>query len=60
MSISGLHVTLFAGIAAWLVTRLWRCCPLLMCRASRRRFAGAAASACVVAFVALAGWGLPA
>jgi competence protein ComEC len=60
MSISGLHVTLFAGIAAWLATRLWRCCPLLMCRVSRRRFAGAAASACAVAFVALAGWGLPA
>ena len=60
MSISGLHVTLFAGIAAWLATRLWRCCPPLMCRVSRRRFAGVAASACAVVYVALAGWGLPA
>jgi competence protein ComEC len=60
MSISGLHVTLFAGIAAWLAARAWRCCPPLMVRLSRRRFASLAAAACGVAYVALAGWGLPA
>ena len=60
MSISGLHVTLFAGLAAWLATRLWQRAPPIMTRLSRRRFAGLAAGACAVAYVALAGWGLPA
>ena len=60
MSISGLHVTLFAGIAAWLAAQLWRRWPALMPRVSRRRFAGLAAGGCAVAYVALAGWGLPA
>jgi len=60
MSISGLHVTLFAGIAACLAAHAWRCWPGLMARVSRRRFASLAAGACAVAYVALAGWGLPA
>jgi len=60
MSISGLHVTLFAGLAAWFAAQAWRRSPLLMLRISRRRFASLAAGACGVAYVALAGWGLPA
>lgn len=60
MSISGLHVTLLAGIAAWLAARVWRHCPPLMAHLSRRRFASLAAAACGVVYVALAGWGLPA
>lgn len=60
MSISGLHVTLFAGIAAWLASLGWRHCPPLMVRVSRRRFASLVAGACAIAYVALAGWGLPA
>lgn len=60
MSISGLHVTLFAGIAAWLAALGWRRAPALMLRISRRRFASLVAGACAVAYVALAGWGLPA
>ncbi|MBU3694929.1 MAG: DNA internalization-related competence protein ComEC/Rec2 [Rhodocyclaceae bacterium] len=60
MSISGLHVTLFAGIAAWLAARFWRRCPPLMVWLSRRRFASLAAGVCGIVYVALAGWGLPA
>ena len=60
MSISGLHVTLFAGIAAWLAAQAWRRSPRLMILVSRRRFASLTAAACAVAYVALAGWGLPA
>jgi competence protein ComEC len=60
MSISGLHVTLFAGIAAWLAARFWRRCPPLMERLSRRRFASLGAGVCGIVYVALAGWGLPA
>lgn len=60
MSISGLHVTLFAGIAAWFAAHIWRRAPALMFRVSRRRFASLAAGTCAVAYVALAGWGLPA
>lgn len=60
MSISGLHVTLFAGIAAWIATRLWARSPRLMRRMSRRRLAALAAGGCALVYVALAGWGLPA
>jgi len=60
MSISGLHVTLLAGIAAWLAAWFWRQCPPLMGLLSRRRCAGLAAASCGVVYVALAGWGLPA
>ena len=60
MSISGLHVTLFAGIAAWFAALVWRRVPAIMFRVSRRRFASLAAGSCAVAYVALAGWGLPA
>ena len=60
MSISGLHVTLFAGMAAWLARRLWGHLPWLMRRLPRRRFCGLVAGLCAVVYVALAGWGLPA
>jgi competence protein ComEC len=39
---------------------LWQRAPPIMTRLSRRRFAGLAAGACALAYVALAGWGLPA
>ncbi|PJI96931.1 competence protein ComEC [Acidovorax sp. 69] len=60
MSISGLHITLFAWLAAWVVRSLWR-------RSARLCLAVPAPSAALVAGVALAaayalfsGWGVPA
>ena len=60
VSISGLHITMFAWGAAWLVGRLWR-------RSSRLSLALAAPTAALWGGVALAllyslfsGWGLPA
>ncbi|MBT9512034.1 MAG: DNA internalization-related competence protein ComEC/Rec2 [Acidovorax sp.] len=60
MSISGLHITLFAWLAAWVVRSLWR-------RSARLCLAVPAPSAALVAGVVLAagyalfsGWGVPA
>ncbi len=59
MSISGLHVTMFAWVAAWLVGSLWR-------RSTRLCLAFPAPSAALLGGVALAaayavfsGWGVP-
>jgi competence protein ComEC len=60
MSISGLHVTMFAWLAGALVRRLWRLQPrlLLACPAPlAARWAGLAAA---TAYSVLAGWGVPA
>ena len=60
MSISGLHVTMFAWLAALFVGRLWRLHPRLMlaCPAPvAARWSGLAAAA---AYALLAGWGVPA
>ncbi len=60
MSISGLHVTMFAWLAGLLVNRLWRLHPrlLLACPAqSAARWGGLVAAA---GYALLAGWGVPA
>lgn len=60
MSISGLHVTMFAWLAALLVGRLWRFSPrlLLACPAPvAARLSGLLAAA---GYALLAGWGVPA
>ena len=60
MSISGLHVTMFAWLAALLVGRLWRLQPrlLLACPApTAARLSGLVAA---VGYALLAGWGVPA
>ena len=60
MSISGLHVTMFAWLAGGLVGRLWRLhprLPLLLPAPAAGRWAGFAAAA---AYALLAGWGVPA
>jgi competence protein ComEC len=60
MSISGLHVTLFAWLVGGLVRRLWRWQPrwMLACPApTAGRWAGWAAAA---GYALLAGWGVPA
>ncbi|HPU51414.1 MAG TPA: DNA internalization-related competence protein ComEC/Rec2 [Burkholderiaceae bacterium] len=58
MSISGLHITMLAGMAVWLVRRLWRGRLIGLMAAPRAAWLGGL----VVAFgySALAGWGLPA
>ena len=60
MSISGLHVTMFAWLAALLIARLWRLHPrlLLACPApTAARWGGLLAAA---GYALLAGWGVPA
>ena len=60
MSISGLHVTMFAWMAALGVGRAWRRVPGLALRwpaVSAARWAGLA---CALAYALLAGWGVPA
>lgn len=60
MSISGLHVTMFAWLAALVVGRLWRLSPrlLLACPApAAARWSGLVAAA---GYALLAGWGVPA
>ncbi|MFT4171666.1 MAG: DNA internalization-related competence protein ComEC/Rec2 [Rhodocyclaceae bacterium] len=60
MAISGLHVTLVAGLIAWCVQGVWRRIPtlVLLCPAQRVFALAAAVAAC--AYVALAGFGVPA
>lgn len=60
MSISGLHVTMFAWLAAAVIGRLWRLSPrLLLWRPAplAARWGGLALAA---AYALLAGWGVPA
>lgn len=60
MSISGLHVTLLAGLVFALVNAAWRRVPSLALRLPARRAAVLAGLAAALAYVALAGFGLPA
>ncbi len=60
MSISGLHVTMFAWLAGLAVGRLWRFSPLLMMKLPvplAARWGGLLAAA---GYALLAGWGVPA
>lgn len=60
MSISGLHVTMFAWLAAALVARGWRCSEraMLACPAPRAGAVGGLLAA--TAYAAFSGWGVPA
>jgi competence protein ComEC len=60
MSISGLHVTLVSGLAAWLVGAGWRRVPALALRLPARKAAAAAAIAGALGYTLLAGYGVPA
>jgi len=60
VSISGVHVTMFAWLAGALVLRIWRCSPALMLAwpaPLAGRWLGLAMAA---AYAMLAGWGVPA
>ena len=60
MSISGLHVTLVSGLAAWLVAALWRRVPPAALRLPARKAAAVAAIAAALGYTLLAGFAVPA
>ncbi|HEU4350624.1 MAG TPA: DNA internalization-related competence protein ComEC/Rec2 [Burkholderiales bacterium] len=60
MSISGLHVTLVSGLAAWLVSFGWRRVPPAVVRLPARKAAAAAAIAAALGYTLLAGFAVPA
>jgi competence protein ComEC len=60
MSISGLHVTLVSGLAAWLVSGTWRRVPRLVLELPARKAGAAAAIAAALGYSLLAGFGVPA
>lgn len=63
LSVSGLHVTVWAGLAWALVGRLWRVSvglwPAAALRWPRVRVAGVAALLLALLYALLAGWGVP-
>ncbi len=60
MSISGLHVTLVSGLAAWLVAAASRRVPWLALRLPARKAAAAAAIAAALGYTLLSGFAVPA
>ncbi len=60
MSISGLHVTLVSGLAAWLAAAGWRRSPRLALRLPARKCAAATAIAAALAYTLLSGFAVPA
>ncbi|MCC6213001.1 MAG: DNA internalization-related competence protein ComEC/Rec2 [Burkholderiales bacterium] len=60
MSISGLHVTMVSGLAAWLAGWLWRRSAFLMLRLPARKAAAAAAIAGALGYALVAGFAVPA
>jgi competence protein ComEC len=60
VSISGLHVTLFAVLAAGLVRRLWRHWPPAVHFCPAPQAARWCGLFCAMAYALLAGWGVPA
>ena len=59
VAISGLHVTLFCVVVAWLCARLWGWLPWLYQRVPRHSFAAAAGVAASCGYALLAGWSVP-
>jgi competence protein ComEC len=60
MSISGLHVTLVSGLAAWLVSSGWRRVARLALALPARKAGAAAAIVAALAYTLLAGFAVPA
>jgi len=60
MSISGLHVTLVSGLAAWLAAAAWRRVPGAALRVPARKPAAAAAILAALGYTLLAGFAVPA
>lgn len=59
ISISGLHITLLAGLVAWAVSRIWRRMPFLVSRFGAPRAALLAGVLTALAYSALAGMAVP-
>jgi competence protein ComEC len=60
VAISGLHVTMFAWLAAALIGRLWRLSPRAMLAVPASTAARWGGLVCAAAYALLAGWGVPA
>jgi competence protein ComEC len=60
VSISGLHITMIAGLAAWLAAGAWRRSRRLLAWAPVQTAAAGAAVLAALAYCLLAGWGVPA
>jgi competence protein ComEC len=60
MSISGLHVTMVAGLAWWLASWLWRRSPRLPLRLPAQKAAAAAGFLAALLYCLLAGFAVPA
>ena len=60
VSISGLHITMIAALAGWIVAALWRRTPALLARAPVQTAGIMGGLAAAVAYALLAGWGIPA
>lgn len=60
MSISGLHVTMVAGLFGWLISALWRRIPVLALRCPAQRAGLLAAALAALFYALLAGFGVPA
>ncbi len=60
VSISGLHITMIAGLAATLVFALWRRSPRLMVRLPAHKAAALAGAITALLYCLLAGYGVPA
>lgn len=59
VAVSGLHISLVAGIAFWLFRGLWSRIPPLVLRLAAPRAAAVAAVAAAAAYAALAGFSIP-
>jgi competence protein ComEC len=60
VSISGLHITMIAGLAAFAIGALWRRMPRLLALAPVQTAAAIGAVVTALAYCLLAGWGVPA
>ena len=59
MSISGLHVTMIAGLIAWFAYRFWRLIPSLSLRIPARKIAALSGLVCAFGYAHLAGYAVP-
>ena len=59
VAISGLHVTLFCLVMAWVAAKLWERIPGLQSRVPRHTFATWTGLAASLAYALLAGWSVP-
>jgi competence protein ComEC len=60
VAISGVHVTMIAGLIAWLVAALWRRVPPLALRLPAQKAAALAGALAALAYCLLAGFAVPA